>query len=77
MNITFEPVELDTGHGDRQGLLVFTDGRLTGVLSRLDAGHGDLSGRWFLETSFREVRPSQSRTYDSPEAFSKALGSPD
>jgi hypothetical protein len=75
MTVTFEPVELDTAQGDRTGMLVFADGRLLAVLSRLDADHGDLAGRWFVEAAFREISPLPSRTYESPTGFAEALDS--
>lgn len=69
MALTFTPVELDTRNGDRTGLLVFDQGRLTAVLCRLDADHGEQAGRWFVEADFRGSRGSRSRIYESPEAF--------
>jgi len=71
--ITFTPVELDTRHGDRTGLLVFQHGRLTGILSRLDEDHGELAGRWFVEKTFHEVHLPASSTFESPEAFGDIL----
>lgn len=76
MAITFTPVELDTANGDRRGLLVFSDGKLTAVMCCLDEGHGDEAGRWFVETTFRNIQLVSSHTYDSPEAFAVSLGKP-
>ena len=75
MPITFTPVELDTGSGDRSGLVVFNDGRLTAVLSCLDDVHGEAAGQWFVEATFRPMRLSASRTYATPEAFADAFRS--
>jgi len=73
MAITFTPVELDTGNGDRRGLLVLSDGKLTAVLSCLDKAHGQAAGKWFVETTFRPMRLAATRIYASPEDFADAL----
>jgi hypothetical protein len=75
MSISFTPVELDTRHGDRTGLLAFNQGRLIAVLSCLDAGHGGQSGRWFVEAIFREIGLDRSQTYESPETFAARVSS--
>jgi hypothetical protein len=51
MSLTLQPVRLATG-ADEEGRLVFTQGRLVAVLTRLSALHGELAGQWFLEIGF-------------------------
>lgn len=77
MAVTFSPVELDTGNGDRTGLTVFNNGKLVAILSCLDAGHGDAAGKWFVEATFRPMQVVATRTYATPDAFAdviRALG---
>lgn len=52
MNISFESVRLDTADGDGDGVLVFRDGQLFAVASRLSGAHGGMTGRWFIEAMF-------------------------
>ena len=51
MSITFQAVVLDTSF-DSQGLLVFRDGRLVAVVSRLDPYHDQFAGHWHIEKTF-------------------------
>ncbi len=51
--ITVQPVQIDTGTRDREGMLVFANGLLVAVLVRLaDKLHGNARGGWFLEAGF-------------------------
>jgi hypothetical protein len=51
--LTFQAIEIMTGHADRQGQLVLADGQLIAVLVLLDDEiHGEDRGRWFLEAGF-------------------------
>jgi hypothetical protein len=52
--ISFQPVQVATGD-DEDGLLVFADGLLVGVLVRLSDQHGEMAGRWFVEAAFGPV----------------------
>ena len=52
MPLTYQNVQLDTSYGDREGKLVFEDGRLVAVISRLDAFHGEYAGYWYIEMVF-------------------------
>jgi len=52
MQITFQPVRLDTKHGDSEGLLIFRDGSLFAVASSLCSEHGELAGSLFIEATF-------------------------
>jgi hypothetical protein len=75
-HITLDPVLVDTGSADSEGCLAYRDGRLIGVLTRLDPDlHGDLGvGRhWFLEAGFGRVagepRPPTFPTLDAACAW--------
>jgi hypothetical protein len=48
-SFSFQPVRLAVEGGD--GLLVFADGLLVGVLARLSDQHGEDVGYWFLEAA--------------------------
>jgi hypothetical protein len=52
MSVTLQPVHVETGSSDREGCLVFADGRLAAVLVRLSDQHDDLAGQWFYEHGF-------------------------
>ena len=52
MVLTLQPVRVATNSADEDGQLVFSRDRLVGVLIQLSAGHGELEGRWFLETGY-------------------------
>ncbi len=51
MNLSLQPVRVETGGPDEDGCLVFSDGKLVAVLVRLSDEHEDedLAGHWFLE----------------------------
>ena len=52
-SLTFQHIEVMTGHADREGQLVLADGQLVAILVRLDDEvHGGDRGRWFLEAGF-------------------------
>jgi hypothetical protein len=59
------PVRLNDG-GDDEGALVFIDGKLTAVLSRLGPGHGEREGRWNIEHTFALEVPG-SPVFKSPQ----------
>jgi hypothetical protein len=52
VNVTFQPVRVDTGGPDEEGSLAFMDDRLAVVLVRLSDQHGSSSGHWFVEAAF-------------------------
>lgn len=50
---TLEPVVVAVSRHDENGAIVRVDGRMVGVLIRLDAHfYGDDRGRWYLEAGF-------------------------
>jgi hypothetical protein len=52
MTLRLEPVLVDTGSDDEEGLLVFSNDRLVAVLVRLSDQHDSSAGSWFIESSF-------------------------
>ena len=44
-------------------MLVLVDGWLIGVLVRLSAEHGDLSGQWFLESGYGRFSEIEQTTF--------------
>ena len=63
MSLDLRPVRIATGF-DEEGMLVFgEDERLLAVLTHLSHGHGDLSGRWFLETAFGRLARAGHPTF--------------
>ena len=52
MQISIQPVRLDTRDGDGDAVLVFRGDQLVAVASRLSDFHGPLSGRFFIEAMF-------------------------
>ena len=55
MVLTFQVVTLDSNSPDQEGSLVFRDGRLLAVITRLSDIHPELAGRWFVEATFGRV----------------------
>lgn len=68
MAVSFQEVTLDTV-ADREGRLVFRDGRLLAVLSCLSEIHDHLSGHWFIETVFGDVPTPQPPVFESIDQF--------
>lgn len=69
MVLSKQAVTLDTDTPDRDGLLVFRDGRLIAVLSRLGDIHGPLEGHWYIESMFGDVPAFQPPTFETFRQF--------
>lgn len=65
MPLTYEPVTLDASHGDVEGRLVYRDGRLLAIATRLSEAHGEAAGRWFVEVVFNDEAEPLHDTFDS------------
>ena len=50
--IAFQPVRVETGSDDEEGMLVFLDDRLLAILVRLSSQHDSMSRSGFLEHGF-------------------------
>jgi hypothetical protein len=73
MALSFQPVTLDVTSPDREGLMVFRDGRLLAVLTCLSDIHDELAGRWFVEASFGEIPPGEAPVFETPDGFTNWL----
>ena len=60
MRFDYQSVMLGSRKMDVEGRLVFREGALMAVLSRLDALHGHFAGGWVIEMTAEEV-PQPSR----------------
>ena len=67
MAFSFQPIGLDTDYGDSEAMLVLRDERLLAVVSYLDAIHGTLGGKWFVETIFRDLRGRPAQPFETLE----------
>ena len=63
-----QPVRVDTGSEDEDGVLVFDTDRLVAVLVRLSDAHGDKAGRWFFEHGFGRLDGTAYPTFGDIEA---------
>lgn len=65
LDVTFQPMLVETGTADEEGQLVHTNGRLVAVLIRLaDPGHSPADrGKWQLEVGFGPC------AVEAPDAF--------
>ncbi|MCF4126480.1 hypothetical protein [Methylobacterium sp. SyP6R] len=74
--IILDPVRVDTGSADRDGLLAYRNGALIGVLTHLDPDLHEEEGvgrHWFLEAGFGRVaeapRPRPFRSLDEARSW--------
>lgn len=72
-SIAMQRVDVDTGSADREGRLIFRQGRLVGLLVRLDGEeHGQMRGRWHMEAAF-DGRRCPSRLFSTPSQAEEYL----
>ena len=62
--ISFQSVRVAIA-GQSDGRLVFVDGDLVAVVTRLDDTNEDFAGRWFAEVHFEGIGDIQDRTFGS------------
>ena len=68
VQISLQPVRVETGSDDEVGQRGFADGRLVALLVQLRSpGHGADCGRWFCETGYGPCNPPPRRVFDQPE----------
>jgi len=74
--IEFQAIRIDTASDDEEGQLILVDGRLVGVLVRLDAAEqAPLQGCWSLEAGFGPMAlltPEPFRDLDHARAWTEA-----
>lgn len=73
MLLSFQPVTLDTDAPDQEATLVFREGRLLAVLTRLSHIHTENEGKWFLETLFAAVPVLRAPLFETPDELSAWL----
>ena len=72
--LSFQPVNVDTGMEDENGLLIFRDGKLIAVAVRLESNsHAEMCGRWNIEAVFDGTRPPRL-TFDTLDELAGWLG---
>lgn len=65
--VVLQPIAVDTGSLDREGMLVMANGMLVAVLVQLTAPEHENRGCWFLEAGLgplRDLRPSAFGTLE-------------
>ena len=72
--LTFEPITLDASHGDVEARLVYREGRLLAVATRLGEGHGEAAGRWYVEALFNDKAEPLHDTFASLSDVEVRLG---
>lgn len=60
--VTFQPVEVAVA-GQTEGRLVFVDGKLVGVLVKLDGNQNELEGQWYAEAAFNGLERMSEHTF--------------
>ena len=75
MSLDFQPVQLATGSSDTEGRLVFSQGKLLAVLTRLSGQHGPDAGKWFLEANFKQPPTRFAPLFDDIETAAEWLES--
>lgn len=71
--LTFEPVTLDASHEDVEGRLIYREGRLLAIATRLGDGHGEAAGCWFVEVMFNDEAEPLHGTFASLEEMGARL----
>jgi len=69
MSLSLQSVTLDTQTSDKEALLVFRDGRLLVVLTRLGDIHCELEGHWFIEAMFGDLPVRHPPTFNTLDDF--------
>jgi hypothetical protein len=69
MALELKPVALNH-ETDTDGRLVYADGRLAALLTRLSEQHEERAGRWFLEFALSPLESGQREFADLDEAES-------
>lgn len=72
--VVLQPIAVDTGSNDREGVLVLANGMLVAVLVRLDASeHDHRDGSWFLECGFGRLQGLVLPPFDTLDAATRWL----
>ena len=71
--LQFQPIAVDTGSPDRDGMLVIANGLLVAVLVRLAEPEHDNFGSWFLEVGFGRLQGQRAPTFLNVEDATRWL----
>ena len=63
-SVTFKAVDVATS-GQTEGRLVFYEGKLIAVITKLDNSHEEFEGKWFAEAFFNGLEHMQHETFAS------------
>lgn len=57
IDVTWQPIRVETGSSEEDGRLVLADGKLVAVLVHLSSEHpqSKLQGQWFVEAGFGPI----------------------
>jgi hypothetical protein len=68
MDVALAPSRVNTGTRDEDGFLIYADGKLTGILVRLDDSchEPEMRARWFLEAAFGPLSTTEAIHFNSP-----------
>lgn len=61
--VVLQPIAVDTGSPDRDGMLVIANGLLVAVLVRLEGPEHDDLGSWFMEAGFGLLQGKRVATF--------------
>ena len=73
MALSYQDVILDNDTPDSEAMLVFREGRLLAVLTRLSDIHGEFAGHWFAEAVFETVATPRGPTFETLAHFEEWL----
>ena len=71
--LQLQPIAVDTGSPDRDGMLVIANGLLVAVLVRLAEPEHDNVGSWFLEAGFGRLQGQRAPTFLNVEDATRWL----
>ena len=71
--LQLQPIAVDTGSPDRDGMLVMANGLLVAVLVRLAEPEHDNVGSWFLEVGFGRLQGQRVPTFPTRDDASRWL----
>ncbi|MCJ2131016.1 hypothetical protein [Methylobacterium sp. E-045] len=63
--VTMQPIAIDTGSDDRDGMLVMANGMLVAVLVKLATPEHEQEGDWFVEVALGPLRVHLAPTFGS------------
>ncbi|MCJ2079727.1 hypothetical protein [Methylobacterium sp. J-090] len=61
--VTMQPIAVDTGSDDSDGMLVMANGMLVAVLVRLSTSGHEQEGDWFVEVALGPLRAHPAPTF--------------